>query len=109
MPPHVFVAVLKSVVAGVALLIGSLWYFLFSKDEEDRTPTADHHTYGTTRSRYTGTTNNHDHQKFAHQTMESATAEVRRMQREGYADSDRLNAYQGVGGKFYVGKGWKEY
>jgi hypothetical protein len=37
--------------------------------------------------------NNHDDQKQKHTCQEEAEAEISRMRRNNYADSDRLNAY----------------
>ena len=51
--------------------------------------------------------NNHDHLKFKHQTRPGAQAEVDRMRRRGYKDSEWLNVYYNADlkGWFVIG-GW---
>mmetsp|Transcript_7824 Transcript_7824/g.7374 ORF Transcript_7824/g.7374 Transcript_7824/m.7374 type:complete len:101 (+) Transcript_7824:63-365(+) len=49
--------------------------------------------------------NNHDDSKHKHASAKSAEAEVERMQRNDYEDSDRLNVYYNKQLKgFFVGK-----
>ena len=59
--------------------------------------------------RYTAkNSNNHDHLKFKHGTRQGAQAEVDRMRRQGYKDSERLNVYYNADLKgWFVGRGWK--
>ena len=95
-----------SVVITVAVVV-TLGYGLYSWWSERERRRAEEELR--TIRRYTArNSNNHDHLKVKHGTQRDAQAEVDRMRRRGYEDSERLNVYYNdeLGG-WFVGRGWK--
>ena len=85
----------KIVIGVVAAAVVSWWLWkLFGPSKEEET-TGTHFYPGTTSTpiRYSNLHNNHDHLKVKHNSRDEALAEIQRMQRYGYEDSERLVEY----------------
>lgn len=97
---------MAEVVTVVGLLLCCKWLFKQPEEHEDLDQLRDYsyHEQRTRRHqgfergggghiRYTNPHNNHDDQKFLHETREDAELEVMRMKVNDYPGSDRLNVY----------------
>jgi hypothetical protein len=67
------------------VVVGLTWWFFSRSTKDERRQDDD--------VSYSNPGNNHDHLKHKHRTREFANEEVRRMQRQGYGESERLNVY----------------